>query len=497
MKLTGLQFKELKKRYDGRQLIALRKKYSDEKIWTLWKRWEKPLLKPGTFTRDENGKVEGGEPQPINEKGWRWVEDELTEIAKIETFQDLLTTHLKQIEAVLLPELEKIDKTLDWYMKLNLYQTSWQIAAKETFSQTLNDFRDHGLEGYAELSKEEKDLKREIAIDLRGADCRYAHFDGAKCENAQFDGADCMEAHFDGADCRYAHFDGAVCDGARFDGADCGNANFNGADCEYATFDSAFCAGAHFDGADCEYATFDGTYCFYAHFDGAYCRYARFDSSECLQAHFDGACCYNAYFDGANCYGAHFYGANFKSASFGTKERVLENGDIERKACKLDSATWNKKSSFIGVDTSNVDWSKNPRMKRFIEQQQYVHAAKEGIDEVFGKKKITKPIGWGIKKLISLIDYLSDPLNWFMYAIMAILFFATVHSFCFGAIKFANDVNWFTPIYYSVVTFSTLGFGDIAPLTWYSQLCAVVEVITGYVFLGGLVTFLANWLGRR
>lgn len=206
-----------------------------------------------------------------------------------------------------------------------------------------------------------------------------------------------------------------------------------------------------------------------------------------------------SHFIGVDFFKAKLIECDFDRSHFSEIKKIYQENDkdeiVEKKCIMFDIDF--KTSSFIGVDTSNVDWSKNPRMKRFIEQQQYVHAAKEGIDATFGKKAITKPIGWGIKKLISLIDYLSDPLNWVMYAVATVLLFAVINSYCFEAIKFANDVNWFTPIYYSVVTFSTLGFGDIAPLTWYSQLFAVIEVVLGYVFLGGLVTFLANWLGRR
>ena len=52
-------------------------------------------------------------------------------------------------------------------------------------------------------------------------------------------------------------------------------------------------------------------------------------------------------------------------------------------------------------------------------------------------------------------------------------------------------------LYYSVVTFTTLGFGDIVPLTNGARLAVGAEVVCGYVMLGGLISIFANKLARR
>jgi voltage-gated potassium channel Kch len=52
-------------------------------------------------------------------------------------------------------------------------------------------------------------------------------------------------------------------------------------------------------------------------------------------------------------------------------------------------------------------------------------------------------------------------------------------------------------IYYSVVTFTTLGFGDIVPKTPGAAWLVMVEVILGYIMLGGLISILATKLARR
>jgi len=45
--------------------------------------------------------------------------------------------------------------------------------------------------------------------------------------------------------------------------------------------------------------------------------------------------------------------------------------------------------------------------------------------------------------------------------------------------------------YFSMVTFSTLGFGDVTPCNWVGELAVMAEVFLGYVLLGGLITILA------
>ena len=59
--------------------------------------------------------------------------------------------------------------------------------------------------------------------------------------------------------------------------------------------------------------------------------------------------------------------------------------------------------------------------------------------------------------------------------------------------------TWITPMYYSLVTFSTLGFGDVHPRlsTAFGQLTVMTEVILGYLSLGGLVAIFTNKLARR
>jgi uncharacterized protein YjbI with pentapeptide repeats len=67
----------------------------------------------------------------------------------------------------------------------------------------------------------------------------------------------------------------------------------------------------------------------------------------------------------------------------------------------------------------------------------------------------------------------------------------------FQSIYISPDHPFLSFLYYSFVTFTTLGFGDIVPNNGWIQFWVALEVIIGYVMLGGLISILANKLARR
>ncbi len=53
-------------------------------------------------------------------------------------------------------------------------------------------------------------------------------------------------------------------------------------------------------------------------------------------------------------------------------------------------------------------------------------------------------------------------------------------------------ISPFTYYYYSVVTFTTLGYGDIFPTGLIGEVLVSVEVILGFIMLGGLISIFTN-----
>jgi Ion channel/Pentapeptide repeats (8 copies) len=55
----------------------------------------------------------------------------------------------------------------------------------------------------------------------------------------------------------------------------------------------------------------------------------------------------------------------------------------------------------------------------------------------------------------------------------------------------------FTPYYFSIVTYTTLGFGDVRPNNMAGEILVSMEVILGYVTLGLLLAVLGDRIARR
>ena len=52
-------------------------------------------------------------------------------------------------------------------------------------------------------------------------------------------------------------------------------------------------------------------------------------------------------------------------------------------------------------------------------------------------------------------------------------------------------------MYFSVVPMTTLGYGDADPASMPAQLLVLVQVVLGYVMLGGVLSIFATRMGRR
>ncbi|HHO55300.1 MAG TPA: two pore domain potassium channel family protein, partial [Trueperaceae bacterium] len=52
--------------------------------------------------------------------------------------------------------------------------------------------------------------------------------------------------------------------------------------------------------------------------------------------------------------------------------------------------------------------------------------------------------------------------------------------------------NFLNSLYFSFVTFTTLGFGDISPISSIAKFLVILEVFIGYLMLGLLVTIISK-----
>lgn len=91
-------------------------------------------------------------------------------------------------------------------------------------------------------------------------------------------------------------------------------------------------------------------------------------------------------------------------------------------------------------------------------------------------------------------------------SIMSVVVFAAILIFSFGKAYShwpqmisagPRTPDAFTPYYFSIVTYTTLGFGDVKPNNMAGEILVSIEVIFGYVTLGLLLAVLGNKVARR
>lgn len=213
---------------------------------------------------------------------------------------------------------------------------------------------------------------------------------------------------------------------------------------------------------------------------------------------FSGAALNNSHIvDGSFLWGI-FKGANLKYCNLqGTRLPYADVRDADLKWCNLENSMLEKikftrrtkQKKYQGVRISTAHG--NDTFKRYAQDQSYVEELRDS-----GIK------GW----LVFWVWWASANCGrsfwpWAGWSLLFALSFAALFFFILGpeSFKFAGPPadSFQTMIYYSVVTFTTLGFGDVTPVTKGAMWAVMAEVVLGYIMLGGLISILANKLARR
>ncbi len=85
--------------------------------------------------------------------------------------------------------------------------------------------------------------------------------------------------------------------------------------------------------------------------------------------------------------------------------------------------------------------------------------------------------------------------KWFGVFCRIMLTFIVIYQICFccfpDSFNFTHDNNHMiiTPIYFTFVTATTLGYGDISPVAWWAQFICLLNLFAGWILLGTGITF--------
>jgi hypothetical protein len=189
-----------------------------------------------------------------------------------------------------------------------------------------------------------------------------------------------------------------------------------------------------------------------------------------------------AYLSGANFSNANLSGANLSGTTLvGTLLEYANVVDIRWDRAKM-------RGRYQGIRALDLCFG-NALFKRAAADQDYLDSLEDAWS---GTWRIALFWAW------RLLDYGRS------LSRIAVLGFgiAALYGFVFdrwpGLLDYSNSANtWFTPFYFSVVTFTTLGFGDVKPKNIGGELLVSSEVIIGYITLGLLLAVLAEKLARR
>lgn len=274
-----------------------------------------------------------------------------------------------------------------------------------------------------------------------------------------------------GADLRGADLTGACLAGADLTEADLTEANLKGADLTGARLVKANLTRARLHGATLEYAELGAAQLLEADLTHASAHHVKADAIDLTRARLQGCNLSRSSLKDAKLFGARVAGAHF--------ERTLLNGAHMAGIRGYETANWKN------VDIRNVDTHGTYLARRFMADQNYLYefrARSRKHELVYWLWWLTSDCGRSIGR-------------WALLTFFLVVVFAKAYTFC--SISYGAHETWFSPFYYSVVTLTSLGYGDVVPKTPSGQALAMVEVTVGYVMLGGLMSIFSTKMARR
>lgn len=147
-------------------------------------------------------------------------------------------------------------------------------------------------------------------------------------------------------------------------------------------------------------------------------------------------------------------------------------------------------TKFSMVNTTNLNGTGNHDTNSYLAWYQYIF---KELDS-FKNSKLTDKVGFSLSLIFTK--------SWRSYMVLAVwgflinIIFATIYWL--NSYSFINlDSNFLSAFYYSIVTFTTLGYGEITPITNVARLLVITEVCIGFVMFGCLVFLIGNKVNDR
>jgi hypothetical protein len=160
--------------------------------------------------------------------------------------------------------------------------------------------------------------------------------------------------------------------------------------------------------------------------------------------------------------------------------------DADLRGARLRAVTGFRSAQWYGTDIRDINFAGAYQLRRHVVDENYLREFRESgrlQRGLYGIWWLTSDCGRSLGRWTAVI-----------------LAVAVVFTALFGVVgvRVGNyDPGIITYFYYSVVTLTTLGYGDIVPNSTLGQVLVIVEVCIGYMMLGGLMSIFANKMARR
>lgn len=349
--------------------------------------------------------------------------------------------------------------------------------------------------------------------DLSGAHLDGIDFSGADLSGAIFAGASLKQAilaktHLVHANLMDACLQDAVLSHANLLLADFSGADLRKADLSFSTTEvekspGHMSRGPRFKDANLQGADLHNSYHYISDFSGANLADANLSGTMLERANMS-----NNDLSGINLVGANLLNVNFRGSNLSNirlngaelthadlTESILSNADVcgtnlqsaDFANAKVDGIRYDRKTRFKGIRVSSCYGS--ARFRRYAQDQDFVEEFKEAHPYYYLLWLWSTDCGRSMLRVVI----------WSLALVFAfgLIFYSLGEAAFFISNKDTLQWSLFTTVYYSVVTFTTLGFGDITPRSQLAAALVMVEVTIGYMTLGILISILATKVARR
>lgn len=302
---------------------------------------------------------------------------------------------------------------------------------------------------------------RWIGVDLSGLDLSGWDLEGVELSRSKLVGTRMIGANLLGA----TLFEADLTE-ADFSGADLTEANLEGVRALRAGFGTAKLVRAKLGLADLTGASWVGV--------------------DATGAHLAGACFERARLDQANLSGADLTRCSLGEAeltSVQVADATLAGADL--RGARLAGISGFRSASWLGVDLRDVDFNGAYLCRNVILDQNYL--------EDFRTSSKFNAVVYRLWKATS--DCGRSATRWALWTVSVTLLFAVLYAIV--GVDFGDNATPLSPLYFSVVTITTLGYGDVLPVTQTAQVVVMAQVIVGYMMLGGLISLFASKMATR